>query len=124
MELNIKNSEFVTVGDIEMIQELDKYELPMRVFNKYRSLTRGNDFLKFEQVKKKLIRNMVLGVEAPMIKGMSHKRVFQYGNLQIHANIEEKSIVYILNYDGKFLWDISKEKIHSMNEIMGIEEGK
>jgi len=122
MELKMINSKLVTVAEIEMIKELDKFRLPIRVFNVYRSFTKGNDFLKFDQVKKKLIRNMVLGVEAPMIVGTEHKKVFQYGNLMIHINLAEGTIAYLQNYDGKFFWDISKEKIHTMNEIMGIEE--
>ena len=124
MDLKIVNTDLVTVGEIEMIQELMEYDLPLRVFNVYKTYTKGNDFLKIDEVKHKLIRNIVLGVEMPMIEGMSHKRTFRYGNLLLQTNELEKSLCYVLNYEGRYEFNVSKEKIHIMNEIMEIKEKK
>ena len=125
MELNLIKTDLVNIGEIELIQELDGYRFPNRVYKNYIWNTNNNRNLSYEDAKKKLIRNIVLGVEARMIKGMEHKKVYYYGCLQIHVNINEKSICYIKNnFKGVFPWNVNADKIHILNEIMGIEGDK
>jgi len=123
MELKMINSKLVSVRDIEDIQELDTYLLPERVFKIYKERTRANDFIKIEDCKKKLIRNIILAYEAPDKVGLEHKRVFYYGCLLIQLNIEERTICYInnnLDIDCKFKLDREKRRV--LNYIMGIED--
>ena len=122
MELNITNSEYVTVGDIESINVLDTYFLSDRVARIYTTMTRGNDFLTYKEVKKKLIRNIILSDEAPVKIGLERKRVFYFGNLIIQTNEEEHSICYIDNREGNYRFKLNREKRKALNEIMRIEE--
>jgi len=123
MELKMIRSKLVTIEDLENIQYLDGFNLPQRVFEIFKRTTRNNDFLTYEMVKKKLVRNIMLSYEAPEKVGLEHKRVFYYGCLLIQLNIEERTICYInnnLDIDCKFKLDIEKRK--TLNYIMGIED--
>jgi len=109
--------------DMIDIQELESFALPERVYEIYKRNTRANDFIKIENCKKKLIRNIILAYEAPEKVGLKYKRVFYYGCLLIQLNIEERTICYInnnLDIDCKFKLDIEKRKV--LNYIMGIED--
>ena len=125
MELNMIRSKKVTLQDIENINELEKYDLSERVFEYYRSMTRGNDFLKIDEVKKKLIRNILLSYEAPTKVGLERKRVFYYGNLLIQLNTEERTFCYIDNIFGKdFKFKLDMERRIVLNYMMGLQNDK
>lgn len=119
MELNIRNSEFVNIEDVEFIQELDTYSFPNRVYEVYRNTTNNKD-ISYDQARRKIIRDIILGVELPKKREIKHKRVFSYGCLLIHINTEEKSICYIKNIKNK----INKDKKFALNKIMKIEDNK
>lgn len=122
MDLKMIKTNLVTVQDLEDIQALDTYDLPERVFNFYKQNTRWNDFINIEDCKKKLIRNILLSYEAPMKAEIKHKRVFYYGNLQIHVNEIEKSICYINTYEGSYKFHVNRDRKRILNYIMDIKE--
>ena len=125
MELNIIRSNKVTVQDIKNMLELDKYELPERTYNYYKQYTNGNDFISIEECKKKLIRNVLLGREAPVKVGFEKVRVFYYGCLTIMIDIEDRSFSYIKNeygVDYGFKLDIERRIV--LNYILGIKNDK
>jgi len=122
MELKMINSKLVTVKDLENIQELDLYDLPERIYKRYKETTRGNDFISIEECKKKLIRNIILSYEAPVKVGLEYKRCFYYGCLIIQLNLEERNFCYIDNRFDKgsnFSMDLEKRKV--LNYIMGLK---
>ena len=91
----------------------------------YRQCTRGNDFISIEQCKKKLIRNILLGNEAPVKVGLEKKRCFYYECLTIQLNTEEHAFCYIKNEFGvDYGFKLDMERRKSLNYIMGIEEDK
>lgn len=118
MDLNLKNinANLVNVGELEFIQELDTYELPYRVYDVYRHITKDNDNISYEECKKKLIRNIILGHELHVKPGREYKRVFSYKDMLIHINIEERNICYIKTLRN---W-VNFEKKATLDEIMGI----
>ena len=123
MDLKMVNTKVITVEDMENIQYLDGFILPERVWKIYKEKTRKNDFISIENCKKKLIRNIMLSYEAPVKVGLEHKRVFYFGNLAIHLNLNEKSISYINNnFDIERKIQINSEKKKMLNYIMKIED--
>lgn len=115
------NSNLITIEDLENIQYLDGFNLPQRVFEIFKRTTRNNDFLTYEIAKKKLIRNIMLSYEAPEKVGLEYKRVFYFGNLAIHLNLNEKSISYINNnFDIERTFEMDLKKKKTLNYIMGI----
>lgn len=125
MEMRMLKTKLITVEEMELIQELNTYVLLEGACNYYKQYTRGNDFATLDEVKRKLIRNIVLSYEAPTKEGLEHKRTFYYGCLIIQINTTEGSICYIQNkLDDKHTYKIDMEKRSALNYIMGIEEGK
>lgn len=124
MDLRMIKTKLVTVQDMINIQDLDEYYLPERVWKSYASLTRDNDFITYEDCKRKLIRNIILGYEAPPKKGLEHKIVMYYGCLAIHLNLIEHSIAYVNISEVAHKCYINKEKRKMLNYIMGIEDDK
>ena len=122
MDLKIIRTKKVALRDMININELEKYELPERVYHYYKGNTKGNSSIGIEDCKKKLIRNIILSYEAPQKKGLGRKRVFYYGCLLLQVNIEERSFCYIENKVEKgHSFRLNKEKKKTLNYIMGIE---
>lgn len=117
MDLNLINSNNITLAEIQRIQELSEYVLPERVYLQYIRCTKGNENLSYDQAKKKIIRNLVLGRKVASFKDCQYKQVFFYNDLMIHINKVEKSICYIKN-----LASVNKAKKEDLNVIMGIEQ--
>ncbi|GCD10410.1 hypothetical protein [Clostridium tagluense] len=122
MDINLIRTDLVTIEDIGIIQELWQYAFPNRVYAVYKSITRKNSETTYLQAKKKLIRDILLSNEAPIIKGSEHRRIFYYGNLTIEIDVVKRSICYIANDKGKFRFTLNKEKRAVLNEIMNIKE--
>jgi hypothetical protein len=123
MNLKVINTRVITVEDMENIQYLDGFSLPNRVYRAYIGLTKGNENTKYNDARKKLIRNIMLSYEAPVKERLEHKRVFYYGNLLIQLNMEENSICYVQNNLGIHCnFRLDKEKRKALNYIMGISE--
>lgn len=125
MELKLVSTDMVTIGEIEDIQALDTYHFPYRVFYEYVNHVKHDKFLEYDEVRKKIIRDIIVGEEAPMKSSIYYKIVFYYGNLVIHVNMKEKSICYIKNHKGEEFhsnigWEYIEKKKSVLNEIMGI----
>lgn len=132
MELNLKGIEQfenVTVRDMELLNELNTLNFPYRVFKKYKFNVKDNEEIEYEQARRKIMRDIVLGFELPTKDGIEYKRVFLYGNLMIHINTEEKCICYICDArqlhidtsdENGTSFKISREKRKELNKIIGI----
>jgi len=123
MDLKVLRTNKVTIDDMEAIQYLSEFSFPNRVYRAYKGMTRNNDFITYEQARKKLIRNIMLSYEAPVKEGLQHKRTMYYGCLLIQLNLEEKSICYVNNsVDKHYHFKMDKERRKALNYIIGIND--
>ena len=87
----------------------NNYKVPDGVIDYYRQSVRGNKNSTYYIVKRKLIRNIVLGT---LISNYDGHRGYRYGNLEIYINDWNRTINYINNAKGyfKFSVDVDKKK--------------
>ena len=92
----------------------------MKVYKVYVEDVRGAKNLTFDQVKKKLFRNVMLGLEVPNRRGTSNK-YYTYGNLGIMLDDSGK-IVYVENMIRKqAVWFKDNEQYKRLNKLLEID---
>ncbi|CAM3738129.1 HNH endonuclease [Hathewaya histolytica] len=79
----------LTKNEFKLLQEFKNYTITEDVFNYYINNVKNNKEEDFNTIRKKLIRNIILG--------KINKNVSYYGNLIIEFSLEEKTIVSIKN---------------------------
>ena len=110
----------LTKEERELLKELQGYGLSDRVCDYYKNNVKNNKNDSYATIKKKIIRNIVLGKEAPKDTKNENKRMFYYGNLSVQINVLEKEIVWIKNYHNHSTWEVDKEKKQYIEKLLKI----
>ena len=95
------------------------YDITDGVVDFYKNSVRGNKNIKhYYIIKKKLIRNIVLGT---LISYYDGHRGFRYGNLEIYIDDNNRTINYIINAVGHFKFSVDVDKKKWLDRKLGLE---
>lgn len=102
-----------------LLKELQNYNISCQVQKDYTYKIKNNLDDTYKTIKKKLIRNVILGNQIRTFWGGA---VYQYGNLEIWVDFKEKEICNIRNNKGKYLYTVNVQDKKWLNEYLGIEQ--
>ena len=94
------------------------YDVTDGVVDYYKHSVKGNKSDTYCTVKRKLIRNIVLG---NLISNYDGHRGYRYGNLEIYTNDWNRTINYIVNAKGKFDFDVNIDNKRWLDKKLGLE---
>ena len=94
------------------------YTVTDGVVDFYKREVKGNKDAKYYIVKRKLIRNIVLG---DLISNYDGHRGYRYGNLEIYTNDWNRTINYITNAVGYFKFTVDVDKKKWLDKKLGLE---
>lgn len=102
-----------------LLRELMTYDVNQGILNTYRYKVRHNKHDTYEICKKKLIRNIILGIRKESL--IYNNTMFaEYGNLVITYNTKKKEITYIENRVGNFGFEPDVKKKEYLNRKLGL----
>ena len=84
----------------------------------YKREVKGNKKATYYTVKRKLIRNIVLG---DLISNYDGYKAYRYGNLEIHTNDWNRTINYIVNAEGYFKFSVDADKKKWLDRKLRLE---
>ena len=101
-----------------LLKELKDYDIPYWVQRDYRQKVKNNLNDTYDVIKKKLIRNIVLGKK---IREYNRYCVVQYGNLEIEVDKRAKQIYDIRNFKGHYYYGVDIKQKEWLEKYLKIE---
>ena len=101
------------------------YDLTAEAYETYRQSVKGNEETSYDLARKKLTRNIKLGVKKKgVLNFLKLQQEFIYGNLKI--TVKSGSIVKIENHTADVVkgWKLNKKEYERLSNELGIPDSK
>lgn len=101
------------------------YDLTAEAYEEYRTQVKGNSETSYELARKKLTRNVLLGVKKKgVLNTLTLKQEYIYGNLKIVMRFG--TIVKIENHTADTVsgWKLNKKEYERLSKLLDIPDSK
>ena len=101
------------------------YDLKAEAYEEYRQSVKGNTETSYDLARKKLTRNILLGVKKKgVLNTLTLKQEYIYGNLKI--TVKFGSIVKIENHTTDVVsgWKLDKKEYERLSKVLDIPDSK